>query len=95
MVSRANLGQTSHASADWVDAIEHLIRWIAPRTVGRRRVLQRLADLRHAGRQVDHLLMTLCLLSRELDALYPQGPVINLAKQRVREAVLTLAHPQP
>jgi hypothetical protein len=33
----------------------------------------------------------LCLLYRELDTLYPRGPIISLARRRVRDVVLTLA----
>jgi hypothetical protein len=83
--------QVNGVAGEWIDAIEHLIRWIAPRTVGRDRVLQLLADVRSARRETYRLHQTLCLLSRELDALYPQSAVISLARRRVREMALTLA----
>jgi hypothetical protein len=94
MMSRPDENQTIERSGDGIDSIEHLIRWIARRTVGRTRVLQRLAEVKRAQRELHHLREALCLLSRELDTLYPQGPVIDLARQRVRDVVLTLAHQQ-
>jgi hypothetical protein len=84
--------QTDDLSADCIDSLEHLIRWIAPRTLGRARVLQRLEDLKNARRETHRLHDALCLLSRELEALYPQSAVISLARRRVRGMALTLTH---
>jgi hypothetical protein len=84
--------QTNDGSREWMDSLEHLVRWIAPRTVGHARVLQQLAEVKKAGEEIHRRRDALCLLSRELDALYPQGPVVTLARQRVRDAVLTLSH---
>jgi hypothetical protein len=92
MISQSHLCQTSDVSGDWIDSIEHLIRWIAPRTVGRERVFHRLADVKKARRETHRLLEALCLLSRELDALYPQGAVSSLARRRVRDMALSFAH---
>jgi hypothetical protein len=91
MMSQSTELRTNDVSGDWIDSIEHLIRWIAPRTVGRQRVLQRLTDVRNAQRETHRLRDALCLLSQDLDALYPQGAVISLAKQRVRNLALALA----
>ena len=92
MLSQPHEHHTTDDSRDWLASIEHLIRWIAPRTAGRAGVLQRLADVKKAGKEIHRLHVALCLLSRELDALYPQGPIVSLARRRVRDAVLTLAH---
>ncbi|HEY5618332.1 MAG TPA: hypothetical protein VIK60_10320 [Vicinamibacterales bacterium] len=92
MISQSHECQTNEVSGAWLDSIEHLIRWIGPRTVGRERVFQRMADVRKAQRETHRLQDALCLLSRELDALYPQGAVISLARRRVRDVALTLAH---
>jgi hypothetical protein len=92
MMSQPDEGRTTEPSGDGIDSIEHLIRWIARRTAGRARVLQRLAEVKQAQREIHRLREALCLLSRELGALYPQGPIINLARRRVRDAVLSLAH---
>ena len=92
MISKAPGARTNVVSGDWINSIEHLLRWIAPRTVGRQRVLQRLAELRQAQPERRRLNDALCLLSRELDALYPQGAIISLARRRVRDMVLRLAH---
>jgi hypothetical protein len=78
-------------SGDWMDSLEHLIRWIALRTAGRERVFQRLADVRNSRRELQRLRDALCLLYGELDTLYPRGPVISLARRRVRNMVLSLA----
>jgi hypothetical protein len=90
MMSQPDEDQTTERSGDGMDSIEHLIRWIARRTVGRARVLQRLAEVKQAQRERHRLREALCLLSRELGALYPQGPIIKLAQQRVRDLVLNL-----
>jgi hypothetical protein len=92
MISNLQMSRTNAMSGAWINSIEHLLRWIAPRTVGRQRVLQRLAEVREAQPERHRLNDALCLLSRELDALYPQGPVISLVRRRVRDMVLTLAH---
>ena len=92
MISKLQASRTNAMSGDWINSIEHLLRWIAPGTVGRQRVLQRLAELRQAQPERHRLNDALCLLSRELDALYPQGAIISLARRRVRDMVLTLAH---
>ena len=92
MISKLHASRMNAMSGDWINSVEHLIRWIAPRTVGRQRVLQRLAEVRQAQQERHGLRDALCLLSRELGALYPQGPVIKLARRRVRDVVLTLAH---
>ena len=92
MISNLQMSRTNAMSGDWINSIEHLLRWIAPRTVGRQRVLQRLAEVREAQPERHRLNDALCLLSRELDALYPQGAIISLARRRVRDMVLTLAH---
>ena len=91
MTSQPHEYQTNNVSGDWMDSIEHLIRWIAPRTAGRERVLQRVADVRSTRREMHRLREALCLLYRELDTLYPRGPIISLARRRVRDVVLTLA----
>jgi hypothetical protein len=78
---------TDDVSEDWIDSIERLIRWVAPYTIGRERVLQSLADVRKARRETHRLRDALRLLSRELDALYPPGAVISLARRRVRDVV--------
>jgi hypothetical protein len=93
MISQSHECPTDDVSGEWIDSIEHLIRWIAPRTVGRERVLQQLADVKKARRETHRLHETLCLLSHALDALYPQGAVISLARRRVRAVALTLPHP--
>jgi hypothetical protein len=49
-----------------------------------------LAEAKQAQRELHRLREALCLLSRELGALYPQGPIIKLAQQRVRDLVLNL-----
>lgn len=82
--------QTDDVSEEWIDSIEQLIRWVAPYTIGRDRVLQSLADLRTA-RATHRLRDALRLLSRELDALYPSGAVISLARRRVRGVAFGLA----
>ena len=92
MISNLQMSRTNAMSGAWINSIEHLLRWIAPRTVGRQRVLQRLAEVREAQPERHRLNDALCLLSRELDALYPQGPVISLVRRRIRDMVLTLAH---
>ena len=92
MISKLQASRTNAMSGDWINSIEHLLRWIAPRTVGRQRVLQRLAELRQAQPERHRLNDALCLLSRELDALYPRSAIISLARRRVRDMVLTLAH---
>jgi hypothetical protein len=63
MIAQVPEPQMNGIVGEWIDAIEHLIRWIAPRTVGRDRVLQRLAGVRSARRETDRLHHTLCLLS--------------------------------
>jgi hypothetical protein len=75
---------TNDWAGEWIDSIERLIRWIAPQTIGRSRVLQRLAEIRDAQAETHVLHSALLLLSQDLDALYPPGAVISLAKQRVR-----------
>ena len=92
MISKLQASRTNAMSGDWINSIEHLLRWIAPRTVGRQRVLQRLAELRQAQPERRRLNDALCLLSRELDALCPRSAIISLARRRVRDMVLTLAH---
>jgi hypothetical protein len=47
-MSHSHDAQTQEPSADWINSIEKLIRWIAPRTAGRARVLDRLADVKTA-----------------------------------------------
>jgi hypothetical protein len=88
-MSHSHDGQNQDPSSDWIDSIEQLIRWIAPRTVGRERVLDRLADVKTARSDRGRVHDALCLLSGELDALYPRGAVISLARQPVRDAALT------
>jgi hypothetical protein len=92
MTSPSRECHTVEVLGEWIESIEHLIRWIAPRTVGRERVLERLEDVKQARRETARLRDALCLLSRELDALFPQGAVISLARRRVRDVALTLAH---
>ena len=92
MASPSRKCHTVEVSGEWIESIEHLIRWIAPRTVGRERVLERLEDLKRARPETARLRDALCLLSRELDALFPQGAVISLVRRRVRDVALTLAH---
>ena len=92
MTSPSRKRHTVDVSGEWIESIEHLIRWIAPRTIGRARVLERLEDVKRAWRETDRLHDALCLLSRELDALFPRGAVISLARRRVRDVALTLAH---
>jgi hypothetical protein len=91
-MSHSHDGHTEDPSADWINSIERLIRWIAPRTVGRARVLDRLAEVKTSRSDRRRLHHALCLLSGELDALYPQGAVISLARQRVRDTAMTLVH---
>jgi hypothetical protein len=81
---------TNERSGEWIDSIERLICWIAPRTRGRQHVLQLLADVKDARPETHRLHAALCLLSHHLDALYPQGAVISLAKQRVRNLAMAL-----
>ena len=95
MISQSHECQTNDVSGEGIDSIEHLIRWIEPRKMGRERVLQRLADIKNARRETHRLHEALCLLSRELDALRPPGAVISLARRRVRDMALTLAHTSP
>jgi hypothetical protein len=92
MMSQSQECQTNDVSDEWIDSIEHLIRWLAPYTVGRDRVLQRLADVKEARQETHRLYDALCQLSRALDALYPPGAVISLARRRVREVAFA-AHP--
>ena len=80
------------AWTDQVNALERLIRWISPRTIGRDRALQRLIEMQTAASDRWRLHDAVCLLSRDLDALYPQGPIIRLARRRVRDMALTLAY---
>jgi hypothetical protein len=72
-MSHSHDAQTQDPSADWINSIEKLIRWIAPRTVGRKRVLDRLADVKTARSDRRRLHDAFCLLSGALDALYPPG----------------------
>jgi hypothetical protein len=95
MISPSHECQTNNVSGEWIDSIEHLVRWIEQRTLGRERVLQRVADIKNARRETHRLHEALCLLSRELGALRPQGAVISLARRRVRDMALTLAHTSP
>jgi hypothetical protein len=37
MASPSRKCHTVEVSGEWIESIEHLIRWIAPRTVGRER----------------------------------------------------------
>jgi hypothetical protein len=74
-----------------LDSLERLIRWIAPRTVGRESVLRRLGDVKVAMLDRCGLHDAACLLARALAELYPQSAVISLARRRVRDMVLTLA----
>ena len=46
MIAESHECQVNEVSREWIDSIEHLIRWIAPRTLGRERVLERLADVK-------------------------------------------------
>jgi hypothetical protein len=94
MISQAHEYQTNDVTGDWMESLEHLIRWIAPRTAGRERVMQRLADVRNSRREMHPLRDALCMLYSELDTLYPRGPVISLARRRVRDLVLTLEQTQ-
>jgi hypothetical protein len=92
----SQLRRTSGSDEAWTDrfnALERLIRWISPRTSGRDRVLQRLVEMKMAASDRWRLHHTVCLLSRDLDALYPQGPITQLARQRVRDIALMLAYP--
>ena len=91
MLSKKHESGINEVSRERIDSIERLIRWIAPRTVGRDRVLQRVVDLKKARLEIHRLHATVCLLSRELDALYPQGAIISLARRRVRNLALMLA----
>jgi hypothetical protein len=75
-----------------LDSLERLIRWIAPRTRGRESVLRRLGDLKLAVPDRRSAPDAACLLARALDELYPQTAVISLARRRVRDMVLALAH---
>jgi hypothetical protein len=93
MMSQLYESETTERSGEGIDSIEPLIRWIAPHTVGRARVLQRWADVKQARRDAHRLHEALCLLSHELDALYPKGPLVGLVRRRVRAALLTWAHP--
>lgn len=92
MISQSHEHQTNKVSGEWIDAIERLLRWIGPRTVGRERVLQRMEDVKKVQRETHRLRDALDLLLCELDALYPPGAVISLARRRVRDVALTLAH---
>jgi hypothetical protein len=82
----------NNVSRERIESIERLIRWIAPHTLGRDRVVQQWVAVKKARRETRRLHEALCLLSRELAELYPASSVINLARRRVRDAVLTLAH---
>jgi hypothetical protein len=94
MISQSHEHQTktNKVSGERIDAIERLLRWIGPRTVGRERVLRRMEDVKKVQRETHRLRDALGLLLRELDALYPPGAVISLARRRVRDVALTLAH---
>lgn len=84
--------QTNAGSPDWTESLEHLLPWIAPRTVGRERVFERWAAVKRTRSEGGDLRDVLCLLSRELGALSPRGAVISLLQQRVKNVVLTLAN---
>ena len=73
-------------------SLERLIRWIAPRTVGRDCVLERLAEVKTAAPDFGRLHQAVCRLSRALGQLYPHSAVISLAQRRVRDMALALAH---
>jgi hypothetical protein len=92
MISQSHKHRTNKVSGEWIDAIERLLRWIGPRTAGRERVLQRMEDIKKVQRETHRLRDELGLLLRELDELYPPGAVISLARRRVRDVALTLAH---
>jgi hypothetical protein len=65
MISPPHEHQTNDVSGDWMDSLEHLIRWIASRTAGRERVFQRLADVRNSRRERHRLRDALSLLASE------------------------------
>jgi hypothetical protein len=57
-------------------------------------VFERLADVEKVRLDRARLHDALCLPSRELDTLYPRGPVISLAQRSVRDVALGLVHTQ-
>jgi hypothetical protein len=76
-----------------LDSLERLMRWIAPRTIGRATALERLEDLKMAAPDRHHLQDAACPLARALEKLLPQSAVISLARRRLRDMVVMLADP--
>ncbi len=83
--------RTNAMSGDWINSIEHLLTLIAPRTVGRHRVLRRLAELRQAQREASHQRCPVPADARTGRAV-SQGSIISLARRRIRDMVLMLAY---
>jgi len=95
MMSQPRGCQTNKVLRESIESIERLIQWISPRTLGRERVLQQLAEVKKVARESRRLRDGICLLSHDLDALYPKSAVISLVRRRVRHMVLTLAQTSP
>jgi hypothetical protein len=73
-----------------IDAIGRLLGWLRPGTTGRSQALARLEQLRTAMANGQRFSTTLLELSRDLDAVYPGGAVVTLARKRVRDLVLAI-----
>jgi hypothetical protein len=73
-----------------IDAIGRLIGWLRPTTTGRSQALARVEQLRTAVADGQQFLTTLWQLSRDLDAVYPGGAVVTLARRRVRDLLVAI-----
>jgi hypothetical protein len=73
----------------YVNSIERLILWLRPNNY-RQRALRSMAEVKRAVADRQRLQGALCLLARDLSEVYPPGPILRLARRRVRDLVLML-----
>ena len=77
-----------------IDALGKLIGWLRPSTTGRSQALARLEQLKTSMVDGRRFSRTLLELAHDLDAVYPGGAVVTLARKRVR-AMIRAIDPQP
>jgi hypothetical protein len=90
MISSAITAPRGGTWTSRIDAIGKLIGWLRPSTTGRSQALARLEQLRTAIANGQRFSTTLAELSRDLDAVYPGGAVVTLARKRVRALLLAI-----
>jgi hypothetical protein len=73
----------------YVNSIERLLLWLTPGS-GRTRALRSMAEVKVAIADRQRFHGALCVLARDLDAFYPPGSILTLARQRVQDLALII-----